>query len=312
MAAVFRVNKDRNYTVMSNYHLNDENISLKAKGLLSQMLSLPDTWDYTLRGLASINKERIDAIRTAVLELEQYGYITRRQLRDDGGRLSHTEYTIYEQPQPRAAPAPCLENPITVDAEAGSSPCLDYPITVNPYTENPVSDNPMSENPMQLNTKLANTKKENKQGENNHPINLSPPQPPPPSHSRDRPDGIDGMDKAESYRDLIMFNIEYDILVERWGAERMDEAVELILETVLSKREYIKIAGDEYPREVVKSRLLKVSSSHLEYVFDCIDKNTTKVRNIKSYLITALYNAPATMDSYYRAEVNHDLYGSDP
>lgn len=77
MAAVFRVNKDRNYTVMSNYHLNDKNISLKAKGLLSQMLSLPDTWDYTLRGLAAINKERIDAIRTAVLELEQHGYITR-------------------------------------------------------------------------------------------------------------------------------------------------------------------------------------------------------------------------------------------
>ena len=92
MAAVFRVNKDRNYTVMSNYHLNDRSISLKAKGLLSQMLSLPDAWDYTLRGLASINWERIDAIRTAVLELEKHGYITRRQLRDSGGRLSHTEY----------------------------------------------------------------------------------------------------------------------------------------------------------------------------------------------------------------------------
>lgn len=120
------------------------------------------------------------------------------------------------------------------------------------------------------------------------------------------------MDRAESYRDLIMENIEYDILVERWDTERMDEAVELMLETVLSKREYIKIAGDEYPGEVVRSRLLKVSSSHLEYVFDCIDKNTTKVHNIKAYLLTALYNAPATMDSYYRAEVNHDLYGSDP
>lgn len=229
MAAVFRVNKDRNYTVMSNYHLNDKTISLKAKELLSQMLSLPDTWDYTLRGLAAINLERIDAIRTAVLELERHGYITRRQLRGEGGRLASVEYTIYEHPQPREAPAPCL----------------DFPNTDHPYTVSPNAENPVSENPTQLNTKQANTQKENIQGSNNHPINLSPPQPPLPSRSRDRPDGMDGIERTESYRDLIRSNIEYDILVERWGYERMDEAVDLMLETVLSKREYIKIAGDE-------------------------------------------------------------------
>ena len=117
------------------------------------------------------------------------------------------------------------------------------------------------------------------------------------------------MDTVESYRQMIMDNIEYDILAEEYGAERMDEVVELMLEAVLSKREYVRIAGDEYPREVVKSRLLKVNSSHIEYVFGCLNNNTTKVYNIKSYLLTALYNAPATMDSYYRAEVNHDLYG---
>ena len=89
----------------------------------------------------------------------------------------------------------------------------------------------------------------------------------------------------------------------------MDELVELMLETVLSQRPYIRIAGDDYPREIVKSRFLKVTSSHVEYVFDCLDKNTVKVRNIKSYLLASLYNAPATMDSYYRAEVIHDLYG---
>lgn len=301
MAAVFRVVKDRNYTVMSNYHLNDKNISLKSKGLLSQMLSLPDTWDYTLRGLAKINKERIDAIRTAVLELEQNGYIARRQLRDAGGRLSNTEYTIFEHPQLKA---PCLENPITVDTGPASSPCLDYPITDNPYTEKPVSDNPT-----QLKTKRTSTQKESKKIESTHPINPSAP-PQPPSLSRDRP--MDRIDEAERYRELIMENIEYDILAQRYDAERMDEVVELILETVLSRREYIRVAGDDYPREVVKSRMLKVTSSHVEYAFDCIDKNTTKVHNIKAYLLTALYNAPATMDSYYRAEVNHDMYGSDP
>ena len=120
-------------------------------------------------------------------------------------------------------------------------------------------------------------------------------------------DRIDGM--FHTYRELILDNVEYDVMVQRYGTERMDEAVELMLETVMSKREYIRIAGDDFPREAVKSRLLKINPSHLEYVFDCIDKNTTKVRNIKAYLLTALYNSPATMDTYYRATVNHDMYG---
>ena len=117
------------------------------------------------------------------------------------------------------------------------------------------------------------------------------------------------MDMAEAYREIIKENVEYDFLVPRYGRERMDETVELILETVLSRRPYIRIAGDDFPREVVRSRFLKINSSHVEYVFDCIDKNVTKVNNIKAYLLAAFYNATATMDSYYRAEVNHDMYG---
>ena len=111
------------------------------------------------------------------------------------------------------------------------------------------------------------------------------------------------------YREIIHENIEYAILCEQYSHYRMDEVVELMLEAICSRRANIRIAGDEFPAAVVKSRLLKVDSSHVEYVFECLDKNTTKIRNIKSYLLTALYNAPATMDSYYRAEVNHDLYG---
>ena len=111
------------------------------------------------------------------------------------------------------------------------------------------------------------------------------------------------------YQEIIKENIEYPYLAERYGQERTDEVVDLMLETMLSQRPYIRIAGDDYPREIVRSRFLKVNYSHIEYVFDCLDKNTTKVRNIKAYLLAALYNAPATMDSYYRAEVNHDLYG---
>ena len=121
---------------------------------------------------------------------------------------------------------------------------------------------------------------------------------------------MDQMELADAYREIIRENVEYSILTERYGEQRMDETVELMLEVVLSKRPYIRIAGDDFPREVVRSRFLKINSSHVEYVFGCIDKNTTKVGNIKAYLLAALYNAPATMDSYYRAEVNHDLYGT--
>jgi len=119
------------------------------------------------------------------------------------------------------------------------------------------------------------------------------------------------IDTMDSYRELISDNIEYLHLCQQYGTERMDEIMELILETVCSTRESIRIAGDDYPREVVKSRLLKITSQHVKYVFDCLDKNTTKVRSIKAYLLTALDNAPATIDSYYRAEVQYDLYGGD-
>lgn len=90
----------------------------------------------------------------------------------------------------------------------------------------------------------------------------------------------------------------------------LNELVELMVDTVCSRREMIRIAGDDYPAEVVKSRFLKLNSSHIEYVLDRMRDNTTYVRNIKKYLLAALYNAPATIDSYYASLVNHDLYGS--
>ena len=141
--SVFRVEKNKGYTVMSNHHLRNHTLSLKAKGLLSQMLSLPDDWDYTLQGLAQINKESIDAIREAVRELERAGYIERSRERDERGCLRGTVYTIYEQPHTE----PTSEEP------AQALPTLD-----NPTLEKPMLDKPTLENPTQLITK--STKKE--------------------------------------------------------------------------------------------------------------------------------------------------------
>ena len=113
--AVFRIERTRDYTVMSNHHLRNANLSLKAKGLLSMMLSLPEDWNYTTRGLAKICKEGVDAIGAALRELEGAGYIVRHQRRDKSGRITDTEYVIYEQPQPDMSQpdtaSPDTENP---------------------------------------------------------------------------------------------------------------------------------------------------------------------------------------------------------
>ena len=171
-------------------------------------------------------------------------------------------------------------------------------------------DAPIQENPVQLNTKESSkdkSKKDLSSTEGSNPI-LSSPQTP---RGSDRA-GRDWMRERESYRELILENIEYDILVqnERLDRDRLDELVELMVDTVCSHREMIRIAGDDYPAEVVKSRFLKLNSSHIEYVLDRMRENTTYVRNIKKYLLAALYNAPATIDSYYTSLVSHDMYGS--
>jgi hypothetical protein len=168
--AVFRIEKTKDYTIMSNRHLRDKTLSLKAKGLLSQMLSLPEDWDYTLAGLSHINRESTDAVRTAVLELEVAGYITRQQKRDEKGKMSNIEYTIYEQPQKANMPytsldSPILENPIS------ENPITDNPILENPITDNPISDYSVSENPTQLNKDPINKDILNKDILNKDPIN---------------------------------------------------------------------------------------------------------------------------------------------
>ena len=288
--AVFRVEKTKDFTIMSNHHLRNTELSLKAKGLLSLMLSLPEDWDYTTKGLAHICKDGVDSITTALKELERHGYLTRQRLRYDNGQLGDIEYTIHEQPV-------STEN-------TGLSPKRENPRQVKPEQAKPKQAEPEQENPAQLNTNPLKTKKSKKDKSITYP-SIYPAEP----EAAGRPDGMDRIELIDAYSKIIKENIEYDLLVLRYGRERLDETLELMLAVILSKRPYIRIAGDDFPREIVKSRFLKINSGHLEYVFDCIDKNTTKVGNIKAYLLAALYNAPATMDSYYRAEVNHDLYG---
>ena len=287
--AVFRIEKTRDYTVMSNYHLRDMSLSLKAKGLLSLMLSLPENWDYTMKGLARICKDGIDSISGGIRELEAHGYLIRARVRGANGQLGSIEYTILEQPK---TPSPTQEKPIRE----------------NPIQANPMLDAPIQENPAQLNKEESSnypSKTDLSITQESSPILSSPPAP------KERA-GQDGMRNRESYRALILENIEYDVLSQnvQLDKDRLDELVELMVDTVCSNREMIRVAGDDYPAEVVRSRFLKLNASHIEYVLDRMRENTTYVRNIKKYLLAALYNAPVTMDSYYTSLVSHDLYGS--
>ena len=295
--AVFRVERNKGYTVMSNHHLRNKDLSLKAKGLLSQMLSLPEDWDYTLKGLSLINREQIDAIRAAVRELEQAGYIVRSRERDSQGRLRGADYIIYEQPQPVS----------------------DLPTLENPTLDNPTQEKPTQEKPTQLNKDRSRTNLPKKEksitdlsNTDSFPI-LSPD----PSPCRAAPErkGTEAFKQSavDIYREIIMENIEYDTLTQnpKMDKERLDEIVDLMLETVCSARKTLRIAGDDYPVELVKSKFLKLNSSHIEFVMDCMRENTTKIRNIKQYLRAVLFNAPSTIDNYYTALVAHDMASPD-
>ncbi len=321
--AIFRVEKNTGYTVMSNHHLRNPHISLKAKGLLSQMLSLPDDWDYTLKGLSFINRESIDAIRTAVWELEKAGYITRRQSRDEKGKMAAIEYVIYEQPQPvldyPTAAAPLLENP-TADLPALDYPTPDNPTSVNPASADPSSEDPSSavptsDNPMQINKEEQNTDLLSKDLLNNE-ASSETSIPSLPFYPASYPEwiGKNGKDSdmtdIQIYEKIIKENIEYSWLCQDSliDVKLLDEIVSLILETVCSKRRMIRISADDYPAAMVQSKFLKLDSGHIRYVLNCMKQNTTQIRNMKQYLLAVLFNATSTIENYYTSLVKHELH----
>ena len=218
--AVFRVEKTRDYTVMANHHLKNRNLTLKAKGLLSVMLSLPDDWDFTLKGLARINREGIDAIREGIRELEQAGYVMRHRVRDERGKLRGNEYVIYERPQLPASDCPAQEKPAL-------------------------------ENPMQLNTQGTSTYSPNTYVPNTHAENPNPSNPYPSFRQMPARE----TDGVMELMDAVRSQIGYDCIADRFNRERLDEIVEIITEILASQSETITISGTAYPAALVKRRL---------------------------------------------------------
>lgn len=366
-----RVKRTSGYTIMSNYHLRDMNLSLKASGLLSLVLSLPEDWQYSVKGLTAIVKEGESAVKSALQELEQHGYLRRTE----SGKFQGLEYIFLEYPgqledlqnpngqeqtiqnmqkkmaqkmqintqngwnntyetlgkaaiidinQPgvtypttekRQLKTLQVENPLTENQQS-KTPRVENPLTENqhdentaggkstcgkstvekPEVENPTADKPIADNRRQI-IKDINKDIYISINQSNHNI--------PQIEKR----LIDQIDVMETYRDMIRNNIGYATFS---AAEKgkVDDLVNLMVETLMlqdSENKTIRIAGEKKPVSVVKSVFLNLDMSHIRYVLESLNNTTSHITNIKSYLLTALYNAPLTINNYYQAKVNHDF-----
>ena len=279
--AVYRVEKNKDFTVMCNHHLRNKNLSLKARGLLGTMLSNRDDWVYSLSHLADQCKEGISAVRSGLVELEEAGYVVRKQRRDKNGKFVDVEYIIYENP--------ILENPIS---------------------ENRISDKSMSEDKTVINTIERNTKRTNT-NDNKYQSNLISEE----SIDYDEVFPCEQIGKDEMDIDSYDFwikrihqQIEYESLEVSYADDikMINEMVEIIIETLLSDKQTDFINRSNYPIGLVKNRYLSLEYQHIQYVLECFH-NTTKereIKNVKQYLKSMLFNAPVTIDSHYTAKLN--------
>ena len=278
---VIRIEKKHMYTVTALFPLRDTRLTLKAKGLLTFILSLPDTWVYTIQGLAQVLKEGPDAIRTSLHELEANGYLVRKRMRDKQGRLGDTEYVIYEIPQV-----------IPEDLRKWISQDWDLPKLENPMLDNPMLDNPIQDYPTQKNrterNKDVSSKDVSSKDRKNHSINQS----------------------IQEIKEIVMESIDYEHLLEDIDRTRLDNVVSAIAAVLYSTKPYTRIGGEEYLTEEVQIQFRKLKADHIRYVCETIDTAKPTIHSVKGYLITALYNSIDTFDIYIHTKAKNDLaYG---
>ena len=290
---VFSVDKSRDFTVVANCVFKDRSLSAKAKGILVEMLSLPESWDYTLKGLTSLFSDGIDSIRQGINELEKHGYIVRERKRDSRGRLGGMEYVIYETPHKP------VEN--SIDSA--------YPKSQDPTTENPTQDSSAEEMPTVY-------KELNKY--NTYPVSITK------ASNSFLPEVSENLEECapeensgrkefsdtSRAREEIKRQIEYDVMVQRCQPSQLDELVEIMLEVRMNLSPTTRFSRDEvYPTVYVQDRYSRLNAEHIEQVLDGIRENTSKVMHTKAYLMKCLFNAPETLESKVIMDVNHDLYG---
>lgn len=315
---VFRVEKIENYTTISNYHLQDKNLSNKAKGLLTIMLSLPPNWDMTLKGLVSLSSDGIDAIRTTITELEKNGYLSRTRGRSELGQLQCTEYTIYEQPMRESEPKP---KPISEDIQPPSGQIGKSDVA---HVGKPDMDQIGKSNVVQIgksdvdqigfpylgkpylgkSNSINNLTNKDTYGINNYPSHQYHSE---PKKNKDKIDERKWAEKLlnerKDYGQIIKDNISYDQLIEYYDDEDfldfINLAVDVMLDAVTTTKPTLRIKGQDYPAETVKSRLCKITDKELLYVWESLDNTDHKIGNMQSYLLTAIYNSLHGAEVYY-------------
>lgn len=312
---VFRVEKNKNYTTISNHHLQDRNLSLKAKGLLTLILSLPPDWDMTLKGLVSLSGDGVDSVRSGIQELEKAGYLRRSRSRNNLGQLLCTEYTIYEH---------------AVTENVASETEIDDNLNIIYSEESHIGKSDVDKNTTEKieNSQIgfsnigkpyigkSNTIKYLNNKDTNN-INNYPYQSTYSSKLCREPkeNSIDEMEKAQTlyeerkaYEEIIKQNIAYDLLSEQKEISRdfLDLCIQVMVDAVTSNKPYIKIKGQDIPKEAVKSVLLKLDDENISYVDMCLSESKTAIKNMQSYILTALYCSQHGGDTYFNQLVKHD------
>lgn len=323
---VFRVEKNKNYTTISNHHLQDRNLSLKAKGLLTLILSLPPDWDMTLKGLVSLSGDGVDSVRSGIQELEKAGYLRRSRSRNNLGQLLCTEYTIYEHAvTENVASETEIDDNLNIiyseESHIGKSDVdknshigkSDVDKNTTEKTEN--SQIGFSNIGKPYIGKSNTIKYLNNKDTNN--INNYPYQSTYSSKLCREPkeNSIDKMEKAQTlyeerkaYEEIIKQNIAYDLLTEQKEISRdfLDLCIQVMVDAVTSNKPYIKIKGQDIPKEAVKSVLLKLDEENISYVDMCLSESKTAIKNMQSYILTALYCSQHGGDTYFNQLVKHD------
>lgn len=345
-----RKNKPSGFTIINNTAINDPNLSGKALGYLVRLASKPENWNFSVRGLAAEYSDGRESIQNALNELEDHGYLMRKQIVENG-KFIDIEYIFDDEPMPEAIElakakrakkeekkagksskkktsvagnqppvknAPELE-PLENSADTHFSPCTGNPYTVGsvvgfPDTEKPDTEKPDTGNP------YGNIINNNKINNNN---NLSY-QSDIVHSNKGNSDKIDRIDETvdsevyETYKEIIKENIDYDYFVSAYkepdiknrpngSLDELNEVVDIMTDTICCSAPTIRVGKENKPTEVVKARFLKLGSEEINYLFDCLSQNSTKIHNPKAYIITSLYNTSLTNNISVNADVRHDF-----
>lgn len=334
---VFRVEKNKNYTTISNHHLQDRNLSLKAKGLLTLILSLPPDWDMTLKGLVSLSGDGVDSVRSGIQELEKAGYLRRSRSRNNLGQLLCTEYTIYEHAVTEnvASETEIDDNLNIIYSEEShigksnvdkNSHIGKSDVDENSQIGKSDVDKNTTENLDDCQIGFSNVGKSNigksntikyLNNKDTYNINNYPYQSTYSSklYREPKENSIDEMEEAQTlyeerkaYEEIIKQNISYDLLTEQKETSRdfLDLCIQIMVDAVTSNKPYIKIKGQDIPKEAVKSVLLKLDDENISYVNMCLSESKTAIKNMQSYILTALYCSQHGGDTYFNQLVKHD------